>query len=158
MARLTPYYSANRSVREYTDLYYVPAAAAYHERAADSGAMGAQVLVWRRTLDRHWPTIRFGELTVETTADLHIIDVQVYSDDLTLKVVSVELYADGVNGNAPVRQEMVRDHRLGGASGAWVYTARVRADRPATAYTARVIPQHPGAAIPLEDGRILWQR
>jgi starch phosphorylase len=33
----------------------------------------------------------------------------------------------------------------------------VPAARPATDYTARVIPQHDGVAIPLEDARILWQ-
>jgi len=30
--------------------------------------------------------------------------------------------------------------------------------RPQRDYTPRVIPHHPGAAIPLEVGRILWQR
>ena len=32
MARLTPHFSANRTVREYTEQYYLPAAAAYRER------------------------------------------------------------------------------------------------------------------------------
>jgi starch phosphorylase len=155
---LTPYYSANRSVREYTDRYYVPAAAAYHERAANSGAMGEQMLARRRMLDQQWAAIRFGELTVDTTEGMHLINVEVYSDDLTLNVVRVELYADGVKGNAPMRHEMMRGRALAGAPGAWLYTARVRADRPPTDYTARAIPQCPGAAIPLEESRILWQR
>ena len=38
MARLTPRFSANRAVREYTEQHYLPAAAAYHERAANKGA------------------------------------------------------------------------------------------------------------------------
>ena len=37
MARLTPRFSANRTVREYTEQHYLPAAAAYRERAADQG-------------------------------------------------------------------------------------------------------------------------
>ena len=40
MARLTPRFSANRTVREYTEQHYLPAAAAYRERAADKGAIG----------------------------------------------------------------------------------------------------------------------
>ena len=36
--------------------------------------------------------------------------------------------------------------------------AAVSAARPAEDYTARVIPQCDGVAIPLEDARILWQR
>jgi starch phosphorylase len=35
MSTLTPLYSANRSVREYTEKYYLPAAAAYHGHTAD---------------------------------------------------------------------------------------------------------------------------
>ena len=59
MARLTPYYSANRSVRDYTDRFYVPAASAYRERAANNGAVGQQVVAARQALDQQWPTIRF---------------------------------------------------------------------------------------------------
>jgi starch phosphorylase len=40
----------------------------------------------------------------------------------------------------------------------YVYTAEVPAARPATDYTARVIPHRSGVAVPLEAVRILWQR
>lgn len=158
MARLTAYYSANRSVREYTDRYYVPAAAAYRERAANNVSVGQQVVAWRQALDEQWPAIRLGSVTVETNSEMHMIDVEVYTHDLTPNAVRVELYADGINGNAPVRQEMMRGRPLTGAPGGWLYRTRVPADRPASDYTARVIPQHPGVAIPLEDARIAWQR
>ena len=70
----------------------------------------------------------------------------------------VELYADGVMGGAPVRQEMNRVSQLTGASGTYVYSVAVSAARPPTDYTARVIPRYDGVAIPLEAARILWQR
>lgn len=35
MGRLTPRFSSNRTVREYTEQYYIPAARAYREGAAD---------------------------------------------------------------------------------------------------------------------------
>ena len=44
MARLTPRFSTNRAVREYTEQYYLPAAAAYRERAADKGAIGVELV------------------------------------------------------------------------------------------------------------------
>ena len=34
----------------------------------------------------------------------------------------------------------------------------VPATRPATDYTARLIPHRPGVAVPFEAARILWQR
>ena len=84
--------------------------------------------------------------------------MQVYLDDLDPEAVRVELYADGVMGSAPVRQEMKRVRQLAGASGGYAYSAAVPAARPPADYTARVIPHCDGVAIPLEDARILWQR
>ena len=69
----------------------------------------------------------------------------------------VELYADGVNGGQPVRQEMKRVRQLVDTKDI-IYSAQVPTARPATDYTARVIPHCDGVAVPLEDARILWQR
>jgi starch phosphorylase len=70
----------------------------------------------------------------------------------------VELYADGIKGSPPVRQEMTSLHPLADESGGYVYSATVSAIRSATDYTARVMPRCDGVAVPLEDSRILWQR
>lgn len=158
MARLTTRFSANRTVREYTEQHYLPAALAYRERAAAKGAMGRQMVNWRQALEQKWATLRFGEVKVETKGRKHVYEVQVYLNDLDPKAVRVELYAGGVNGGAPVRQEMKRVRQLAGASGGCVYSAAVSAARPPADYTARVIPHCDGVAIPLEDARILWQR
>ena len=53
---------------------------------------------------------------------------------------------------------MKRIRPLTGAAGGYVYTTAVSAARPATDYTARVIPHCDSVAIPLENTRILWQR
>ena len=67
-----------------------------------------------------------------------MFEVQVYLDDLDPNAVRVELYADGINGGAPVRQEMKRVRQLAGASGGYVYSAAVPAARPASGlYGAR---------------------
>jgi starch phosphorylase len=158
MATLTPRFSANRTVREYTEQHYIPAAAAYRQRAADNGAVGSQVVNWQHTLEQKWAALNFGEVKVQTEAAQHIFEVQVRLSDLEPKAVRVELCADGVMGNAPVRQEMQCAGPLAGASGGYVYSAAVSAARPPTDYTARVIPQCDGVAVPLENARILWQR
>ena len=69
----------------------------------------------------------------------------------------VELYANGIKGNPPVRQEMTLLHPLADEAGSYIYSATVSATRPSADYTARVLPHHEGVAIPLEDSRILWQ-
>jgi starch phosphorylase len=158
MARLTPRFSTNRAVREYTEQHYLPAASAYRERAADKGAIGVQVVNWRHGLEQKWAALRFGEMKVETDGEQHIFEVQVYLDELDPEAVRVEIYADGVRDGAPVRQEMKCVRQLVGATNGYAYRAGVPAARPATDYTARLMPHHDGVPVPLEAAQILWQR
>jgi starch phosphorylase len=158
MARLTPRFSADRAVREYTEQHYLPAAAAYHLRVANKGAIGRETVDWEHSLEQRWATLRFGEAKVKTEGKQHVYEIQVYLNDLDPKTVQVELYANGANGDGPVRQKMECVRQLAGASGGYVYSAAVSAARPTADYTARVIPCCDGVAIPLEDARILWQR
>jgi starch phosphorylase len=158
MARLTPRFSANRTVREYTEQYYLPAAAAHRLRAADNGAAGRQIVHWRRSLDEKWAALRFGEVKVETRGGQHRFEMQVFLNGLDPGAVRVELYADGANGGSPVRQEMKLVGQLAGGTDGFIYSAAVSAARVAGDYTARVIPHCDGVAVPLEAAHILWQR
>ncbi len=158
MAQLTPRYSASRAVREYTEQHYIPAAIAYRRRSANKGAVGKQVADWQQRVDQKWTSLRFGNLRVETNADHHTFEIEVFLSDLDRNALQVELYADGINGANSVRVEMKCAAPLSDASCRCVYHAEVPATRPATDYTARVIPHHDSLAIPLEDARILWQR
>jgi glycogen phosphorylase len=158
MARLTPRFSANRTVREYTEQHYLPAALVYFERAADKGAIGRRIVAWQHDLGQKWDKLHFGEMKVETRGKQHLFDVQVYLNDIDPNAVRVELYADAINGSNVVQQEMKRGRRLAGASNGYVYSAAVTAARPPADYTARVIPYCDAVAIPLEDTHILWQR
>ena len=158
MARLTPRFSADRTVREYTEQHYLPAAISCHSRTADKGSIGRQIVDWRRGLDQKWPSLRFGPVKVESRGGQHVFEAQIYLGGLDPKAVRVELYADELNGGDPVMQEMTCLHPLADESGGYIFSATVSADRPSADYTPRVIPQFNGVAIPLEDARIRWQR
>jgi starch phosphorylase len=158
MARLTPRFSTNRTVREYFERHYLPAAAAYRERAAGGGAQGARIVSWRRMLDDAWPALRFGEIEVESDGERHVFDVQVCLGELDPEAVGMELYAEGVDGAGPTVVKMMRSPREQGPVRWHVYSAQVPAARPAADYTARLVPHYPGIAVPLECARILWQR
>ncbi len=158
MARLTPRFSASRAVCEYTEKHYIPAAAAYHERAANKGALGKRVADWQQGLEERWINLRFGALRVEAKAEVNTFEVEVFARELDMNSVRVELYADGVNGGPPLLHQMKRLRPLPGNAGGYVYGVDVSAARPATDYTVRAIPCFSGAAVPLEAGQILWQR
>jgi starch phosphorylase len=158
MAQLTPRFSASRAVREYSEQHYLPAAAAYRERAANKGAIGKQVVDWGHAVDSAWGSVRFGALRVETNADHHIFEVEIFLNDLDPNAARVELYADGINGGDPAHVEMKCAGTLPNAVRGRIYRATVPSTRAVKDYTARVIPQRSGVAVPLESARILWQR
>ena len=157
MGRLTPRFSANRTVREYTEKYYLPASAAFRERASEESAMAVRLLNWRRALEHSWPNLRFGEMKVESGGGRHAFEVQAYLAGLEPEAIRVELYAEGTDDEGPIRQEMVRDPQLADGGG-YRYSAEVPSDRPAADYTPRIVSRFPGASIPLEARQILWQR
>ncbi len=158
MARLTPQFSADRAVREYTEKLYLPAASSYRSRAANEGEAGLRIAGWRRVLRQKWSELHFGDVEVETREAGHSFEVQAWLDDLDPGAVRVELYADGVMGGPSIVQEMARVGPLPGVPGWFVYGATVSASRPPGDYSARLIPQCEGLAIPLEEPAILWQR
>jgi len=158
MARLTPRFSATRAVREYTEGYYLPGAAACRARMAEQGALGAQLVDWQRRLEQAWSGLSFGACRVETSGPEPRFEIEVQFGDLGPDDLAVELFADGKDGGAPVRLAMRQARQLAGAPGGFLYDAALPADRPAGDFTARLVPRRQGVAIPLECHRILWQR
>jgi starch phosphorylase len=160
MAGLTPIFSSTRMVSEYIRQYYIPAASEYRRRAAGGGAEGEKITAWLASLECKWANLRFGEVRVEKPngSEKHRFTVQVYLNGISPEEVKVELYAEGAQEAGPFRQEMVRGEKLIGAENGYIYSAEAPTSRPASDYTPRIIPYRPGVAVPLESGRILWQR
>jgi starch phosphorylase len=158
MACLTPIFSADRAVREYTEQHYLPAATAYRERSKSKGAAARQIVDWQRELKEKWERVHFGAITAETKDGQHVFKVPVSLGDLAPNAVRVELFAEGAEGGHPTRDEMTLISQPTDPATARIYGATLPATRPAADYTARLIPHCEGVAIPLEVANILWQR
>lgn len=158
MARLTPRFSTNRVVREYTEKYYVPGAAAYRMRAADHGRRGADLVAWHQALTAHWQEARFGAMSVEAHGTEQRVTVTVRLGGLDPEAVRVELCADPVNGWESERHAMERVRKLDDPDHRYEYRVSIPGARAPADYTARLLPCHPVASVPLEAHQILWQR
>jgi starch phosphorylase len=156
MARLTPTFSSNRAVRQYTEEHYLPAAAALRERSENRGSVGADLVAWQAELSKHWSALRFGPATVEQQGAQYLFHVQVFLDDMDADAVRVELYADAQKYENPIALAMNRGEPLDGATNTFTYRASVPAGRPVSDYTPRLVPQHVGAFVPLEASFIRW--
>jgi starch phosphorylase len=158
MARLTPEFSATRAICEYTEDHYLPAASGYRDRAADDGALGLSLLRWKQDLDRHWNTVRFGSVKSETHDGEHFFQAEISPGALTRDQLQVELYADSMHGGMPSIEVMTAPEPCPDSPGVLTYSTHVSATRPASDYTARIVPHHPNAFVPLEADQIVWQR
>ncbi len=162
MTRLTPMFSAHRTVSQYIEHYYKPATTGYQRRAAEGARLGSEIAAWCRKLEQSWgsvaivsrhTTLQNGagpELSREVVAEVHL-------GALTPNDVIVEVFADN-SGAAPFRHHMEADPAACSCRGTYVYRAEVPAARPDSDYTVRVVPQHPDVQVPLEVNRIVWEK
>lgn len=158
MGRLTPRFSSNRAVREYTETYYLPAAASYRARSVAGGTLGARLVAWRQALAGHWSEARFGPPRLEARGGAYHVTVEVYLGALSPEMVCVELYADPIAGGEPARHGLARRGKIVGPDNGYAFEVTIPATRPVGDYTLRLLPCHPAAAVPLEASEILWQR
>jgi glycogen phosphorylase len=157
MALLAPAFSANRTVRQYTEEHYIPAAAAYVTRMANHGVAGMDLVAWQKRIDESWSEVRFGPLNVKSVDGDLEFRVDVYLAGLNSADVRVELYAEPWSAGAAICEEMREQGQNPANSAAYVYSTRTPATRPAGDFTPRVIASHP-LAMGLERNRILWQK
>ncbi|MGJ0430027.1 alpha-glucan family phosphorylase [Methylobacter sp.] len=156
MTTLTPFYSANRMVREYIDRFYLPLAEKYQRRTVNGAQAGRSLSRWLSRLNDLWPKIHIARVNIENREAVYFFSLQIYLGDLTAQDVRVELFAEPIEGDTDNIHEMHIDHALPGAVNGFVYTISIPAKRPISDYTPRIIPNHPDAGIPAEAQAILW--
>ena len=157
MAQLTPQFSTNRSVREYTEDYYLPAAAAFVERSGNKGKAGQALAGWQQRLEDDWHQLSFGKVNVDTQDGQHQFEVSVQLGSLSADDVQVQLYAQATDDNDAVCLAMTCQGQHAGDTDSVTYTLQFAAERPASHYTPRIVPHFKGANIPTEAPYILWQ-
>jgi len=157
MAQLTPRFSADRTVREYTEQRYMQASKSFLVRAAENGKIGKQIAEKLQKLKQDWNSLHFGEVKVTTIENQYKFNVQVFFSGLDPDVVQVELFADGTNGTKPEIIKMKRETKTGGSTSPYYFNALASSERPASDYTPRALAEIAGVSVPLETNLILWQ-
>jgi starch phosphorylase len=157
MAILTAQFSANRAVRQYTEKYYLPAAANYAKRAAEKGAAGIRIVNNKDDLKSKWGNIQFGEAQTQSIENGYNFQVHVMLNEVNPDDVLVELFAEGIHGVAAERIKMIPAMSINNGKG-HIYNVEVVSVRPVDDYSIRIIPDYENVSVPLEDNLILWQR
>jgi starch phosphorylase len=158
MSRLAPGFSSIRMMEEYFRDYYGPAARAFEFRRSDGGRRASELEDWYQRTHRNWPRVHFGEVETHLEESHWRFRAQVYLCDLSPEEVSVQVFAAGSGRHDSVCEPMEVVGTIPGSVGGYIFQGRVAAARPENDYSARVIPFHPDARVPIENSLILWQR
>ncbi|MGR9086054.1 MAG: alpha-glucan family phosphorylase [Gammaproteobacteria bacterium] len=156
MTGLTPYFSANRMVREYTERFYLPMAGRYSERFANQGEAGILLNHWLQRLRDFWSKIHVAKVQTEDQGDRHDFILHIYLGDLTADDVSVQLFSEPSADIRETIHEMPIEHPIPGAINGYVYHIVIPAVRPINDYTPRIIPRHTVCGVPMETQLIHW--
>jgi len=154
MSILTPQFSANRTVREYTEKYYLPAAVNFLRRAANKGSEGIRISNAQYELKNKWNGVKITDVKIQSITNGYSFTATVFLDEIDENKVLVELYA---NGKESANPERIKMNAQSPENDMQFYTAEVITERQASDYTIRIIPNYEGIAVPLENNLIAWQ-
>lgn len=154
MATLTPQFSANRTVREYTENYYLPAATNYLKRAAGKGAVGKEIADEQHELENKWNEIKIADVKSTSVENGYSFTASIFLNGIDKDKILVELYAAAKDG---MNTEHIKMNEQQSNGNEQLFFAKITTKRTATDYTVRVIPNYESISVPLENNLILWQ-
>jgi starch phosphorylase len=155
MARLTPQFSSNRSLREYVERFYLPAAALYDVRVADAGKKGKKITSWIKAFREKWNDLQILDVKTYTTENVHFFEAGIKLGGISEDEIKVELFADAIAGGRTEKYQMIFKGKEVISQFA-VFTVSVPTTRHASDYTVRVVPLQEDIKIPLELNCIRW--
>jgi len=156
MTQLTPQFSTNRMLLEYVREHYLPAATEYAQRCANGAAVAQSLWQWERQIRHRWHEVHAGNLEVAQEGDGLTFSLPVYLGDLPSDAVAAQLYAEAAADQPSALVPMQPVGPVPGAINGVMFRAHVATPRPAADFTARLVPHHPHAKVPLETNRIRW--
>jgi starch phosphorylase len=164
MRKLAPVFNTNRMVREYAEVFYIPAFTRGQALAQDGLKRAVQLARYKDMLRHKWPGIKIvgvhtsgnghykvgDEMTVEALVDLPELDPK----DLT-----VQLYAGPINATGHIENPTLlkMSHSKQMAPGRHLFTGKIECKTSGRqGFALRVVPGNPDMATAFEPGLIIW--
>lgn len=156
MSELVEQFSADRTVREYTERYYLPLATAYRRRCANGSALASALSHQITCLRSYWHELAFEQLEWRSEGGTHHLEARLHLGRIEPQQIAVQLFAESQGAEPAAVHALTLQHHDGGYA---TFQVDLITQRPSADYTARVIPSSDlGLAVPLELPLILWQR
>jgi len=156
MATLTPAFSTYRMMKEYIEKAYIPMSENYENRNVNNGQIALEIVNWKNKLNKNWDGIHFANPSFEANNSVYNVKCMIWLGIIEPEAIKVQLYTI-LNGK-PNITDMKITKSIPGAINGFIYEAQVTSEISSDNYTLRVIPYHKDVVVPLEFGRIFWQK
>ncbi len=170
---LCHFFNTHRMVREYTERFYLPAAARYRQLTADGMSRARALAAWKTRVQENWSQVRIemavlsvaegvdtGPLTELKVGSAVQAQARILLGSLAPDDVTVELYLGRVDADGEiVEAEATPMHPVGqGEDGIFLFEASAVPCRKSGlhGYTVRVLPHHPDLTTAFVPGLIVW--
>ena len=163
MKKLSPVFSTNRMVAEYTERFYIPAGERHLRLAADQAARARPLVAWRKRLHTHGAEVKIMEVDGHITGEVIVgarlqVTATVRLGALSPCDVRVQVYSGALNAEGRIASGRASDMTLRGNSGAeHFYEGEIDCPESGSCgFSVRVVPFHVDAIRPYELAWITW--
>ncbi len=165
IACLSHRYNIHRMVKEYTERFYLPAAARRGVLMGDDAAGARALATWKAGVREGWPDVRVEVVESGSGADLRVggglqVTAEVRLGQLTPDDVTVELYMGRLDPSGDfldaTGMPMQAVRSLGDGRHLFEASGITCCDSGQHGYTVRVVPCYPGMVTPYLPGLISW--
>ena len=164
LKQLTPTYSTNRMVWEYSDRFYLPAARRYADLSVDGLRRARALADWKRFVWGHWSEVRVEGVAARNAETHHVgegftVGANVHLGSVEPGHVVVEVYygPQDPQGNIVEGRTIPMTLSASEGPGQYVYEGVVPCDRSGMlGYSVRIRPSHPDDDSILGTGLLTW--
>jgi starch phosphorylase len=164
---LAPIFNTNRTVREYAERFYMPAAKRWDELTASNLARAKELGAWKLKVREHFAEVRIEGISDDMSSDgggakvgkSVRVQAVINLGRLSPSDVTVELYCGLLDEDGQLNDGQVLPMEQTGQDGGNRF--RYGVDMPCThsgmtGYTVRIVPRHDLLASPHEMALIRW--
>jgi len=163
MRTCAPAYSMRRMIKEYTNTYYLPAAANHLRYDADRYALARDLAAWKAQMAQRWYSLhleaRSNQNDIQlTVGDALLIEAKVYLNGLAPADVTVEIVTGLQDGQGRLVDPQVTPMTsVGAQDGALLFRGELTpSESGRLALGIRARPTHEGLINPYELGLSRW--
>ena len=157
-----PAFSMRRMVKDYTELFYLPAAVSGGRYRANNFQLAREVSAWKRSLAQQWQAIHLqaemGGSPQMTVGEALQVRARLWLNGVPATQVAVELLAGAQDGRGQlIAPEVVPMQGVGQQDGALIFEGTLTpSDSGVFVVGVRARPTHDGLINPYETGVSRW--